>query len=231
MPHPEKTEKRRGSEVVIRVFSWLAIKSIDKRTIDGLPVFYNGESGGKDADKVAAALRLIQKFDPVRYSRLVRDLKRIWITINPGAAAQFVKSTSTCELDRRFVLGEHTLSDQIASAIVHEATHARLHQRGIGYEEELRHRVEWVCMRRELAFAAKLPDGASIRQWVEARQTEPSDFSNVAMNGRQIDSARDALLHLNAPGWLADLIVFFARRRYQRRIRRQEAEAHFDKRK
>ncbi|MER9939516.1 hypothetical protein [Mesorhizobium sp. M0088] len=224
MPQPEKIEKRHLSDRVIRFFDWLAIKFVSKRTIDGLPVFCNNDHAGKDADRVVAALGLIKQFDPVRYRRIIRDLNRIWITTIPGALGRFIKSTATCEIDRRFVLDEQTVTEQIASTIVHEATHARLFRRGIGYEEQLRARVEGICMGREQAFAAKLPDGASIRNWVEASRVELEslEFSNVAMHARRIDDSRNALLDLNAPAWLADVIVFFARRRHQRRIRRAE---------
>ncbi|AZN96408.1 hypothetical protein EJ066_03390 [Mesorhizobium sp. M9A.F.Ca.ET.002.03.1.2] len=225
-----KTERPRISEILTRIVDRLAIKSSDKRTINGMVIVYDADKGGRDADRVAAALQLIQEFDPVRYRRLVRDLKQIWITTIPGAAGRFVKSTSTCELDERFVLGKYTVVEQVAGAIVHEATHARLDQRGISYEEKLRDRVEQVCMERELAFAAKLPDGSRIRQWVEARQKEPSDYSDVALDASRIQSARAALLHLNTPSWFADMIVFFARWRHERHIRRQEAQRHFDKR-
>jgi hypothetical protein len=159
---------------------------------------------------------------------VVRDLKRIWITTITGAAGQFVNSTSTCELDERFVLGEHTTTEQVAGAIVHEATHARLHQRGIGYEQELRDRVEQVCMGRELAFAAKLPDGESIYRWVEARPDRSVDYSNAAFSAREIAGARDALLHLDIPAWLADMIVSFMRWRHRRILRREDAKRASD---
>ena len=219
-----KAERRSFSSVFQDIFNWLAVKASAKQTVNGMVIVFSKHKGSEAPDRVAAALQLIRDLDPVRYRRVVRDLKRIWITTIAGAAGRFVNSTSTCELDERFVLGEHTLTEHVASVIVHEATHARLHQWGIGYEEELRHRVEWVCMRRELAFAAKLPDGASIPDWIVAGKTEPADFSNTAMIAREIDNAREALLQLNAPAWLADTIVFFARRRQQRRVRRQEAE-------
>ncbi|MEP6567801.1 MAG: hypothetical protein ABJB10_21915 [Mesorhizobium sp.] len=193
-------------------------------------IVFSKHKGREAKDKVAAALELIRDFDPVRHNRMVRDLKRIWITTITGAAGQFVNSTSTCELDERFVLGEHTTTEQVAGAIVHEATHARLHQSGIGCEQELRDRVEQVCMGRELAFAAKLPDGESIYRWVEARQDHSVDYSNAAFNAREIAGARDALLHLNAPGWLADTIVFFARRRHQKHLKRQETERRLNTR-
>ena len=67
-----------------------------------------------------------------------------------------------CVIDERFVVDEGTTPEMIASVIVHEATHARLFRMGIGYEEGRRARVEQVCLRRELAFAAKLPDRAKV---------------------------------------------------------------------
>jgi hypothetical protein len=199
-----------------------------KRTIDGTMIVFSKHKGNEAPDKVAAALQLIRNFDPVRYRRVVRDLKQIWITTIAAAAGQFVNSTSTCELDVRFIVGEHTTAEHIASVIVHEATHARLHQWGIGYEQELRDRVEQVCMGRELAFAAKLPDGESIRGWVEARQDGSVDYSNAAIRAREIAGARDALLDLNAPAWLADLIVWSARWRHRRSLGRNDAKGASD---
>jgi hypothetical protein len=38
---------------------------------------------------------------------------------------------------------------------------------GIGYEEEIRARVEAVCFRREVAFATGLPNGEQVRQRAE----------------------------------------------------------------
>ncbi|AZO45514.1 hypothetical protein EJ076_32700 [Mesorhizobium sp. M7D.F.Ca.US.005.01.1.1] len=188
-------------------------------------IIYDADKGDKSADKVAAALHLIQVMDPVRYRRVVRDLKQIWITTIPGAAGQFVRSTSTCELDERFVTGEHISIEEVAGAIVHEATHARLDQCGIGYEERLRTRVEEVCMRRELAFAAKLPEGAGIRRWVEARQNGPVDYSNAAFNTREIAGIRDAMIHLGMPIWFADTIVFIGRLRRRGSAKRQEGKS------
>jgi len=192
---------------IVTFLDWLAVRSSDKRTVGGMLIVYDADKGGKDADKVAAALQLIQDFDPVRYRRIVRDLKQIWITTIASAAGQFVRSTSTCELDERFVMGEHISIEEVAGAIVHEATHARLFQRGIGYEEQLRSRVEQVCMRRELAFAAKLPDGESIRRWVEGRQNGSVDYSNKGFNTREMAGIRDAMIHLGTPVRFADTMV------------------------
>ncbi|MGX8011790.1 hypothetical protein ACVDG8_023845 [Mesorhizobium sp. ORM8.1] len=183
-------------------------------------ILYDADKGGRDAEKVAAALQLIRDVDPIRHRQVIRDLSRIWITTIAAAAGQFMQSTSTCELDERFVAAEHISVEEVAGAIVHEATHARLYHRGIGYEEALRDRVEAVCMRRELAFAAKLTNGAGIRRWVEARQNKSVDYSNTAFDTRQIAGARDALVYLGAPRWAADLVVAIARWRRRWSVRR-----------
>ena len=222
-----KAERRSFSNMLQDILNWLAVKASAKQTVNGMVIVFSKHKGSQATDKVAAALQLISDLDPVRYRHVVRDLKRIWITTIAGAAGQFVNSTSTCELDERFVVGEHTTAEQVAGAIVHEATHAHLHQWGIGYEQELRDRVEQVCMGRELAFAAKLPDGESIRRWVEARQGGV-DYSNAAIRAREIDSARDALLDLNAPAWLADMIVWSARWRHRRAFGRDDAKGASD---
>lgn len=102
-------------------------------------------------DRVEEALALIKRYDRLQYDRLSRDLKRVWVHVLHGIRGEaFV----TCELDARSVQPETTSPELIASTIVHEATHSRLLRCGIGYEEAVRARVEAVCLRRELAFAA-----------------------------------------------------------------------------
>jgi hypothetical protein len=174
-------------------------------------IVYDAKKGGKGADKVAAALQLICDVDPIRHRQVVRDISRIWITTVVAAAGQLMPSTSICELDERFLMREDISIEEVAGAIVHEATHARLFRWGIGYEENLRDRVENICMARELAFAAKLADGAAIRRWVEARQNGSVDYSNSAFAVREIAGAREALVHLGTPGWIADIVVTIAR--------------------
>jgi hypothetical protein len=112
-------------------------------------------------------LVLIRNHDPIRYRRLVQDLERIRIGVLSGAHASFVPATLTCKLEERFVLDKKTTPELIAGAIVHEATHGRLHRFGIGYGEDIRARVEEICLRREIAFATKLPFGLQARDRAE----------------------------------------------------------------
>jgi hypothetical protein len=176
--------------------------------IDGLWV------GGLDSEpapllrRVEEALRLIKIYDRLRYDRLIRDLERVWVRILPGALGCFNHSLHACELDRRFVLDETSLPEFIAAAIVHEATHARLMRCGIGYEEGLRARVEAICFRRELAFAAKLPNGRQVREQAERRLGIPHAYwTDAAFSDRHDIEHAEALRDLGVPNWLVRTVL------------------------
>jgi hypothetical protein len=117
-------------------------------------------------DPVEEALGLIKRHDPLRYDRLRRDLVRIWVFLLAGNWGEYRHPLRMCVLDERVVLDEATRSEQIASTIVHEATHARLMRRGIGYEGALRaHRSSLLPptarLRRQAAAGRGGPGGRS----------------------------------------------------------------------
>jgi hypothetical protein len=92
----------------------------------------------------------------------------------------------------------------IAATIVHEATHARLDRCGIGYDK-LRPRVEAVCFRRELAFAAKLPNGEQVREQAERKlvfYATEDYWTNAAFAERYVNDHIEALRNLGAPDWI-----------------------------
>jgi hypothetical protein len=124
-----------------------------------------------------------------------------------GNVAQFSPSWSACFLDERFVLADTTETAHIAAAIVHEATHARLWRCGFGYEEDVRQRVEAVCVRREMAFANKLPEGEPIRAWAaDALALSPSYWTSVAAQERHYEGSLQTLRHLR-DNWVARAIL------------------------
>ncbi|MBZ9671668.1 hypothetical protein LB543_14830 [Mesorhizobium sp. ESP7-2] len=226
----KKSKPQQGRSIVRRFANWLSFKLCDKRSIDGLLVVYTGDEESKKINKVAAALKLISDFDPIRYKRMHHDLNRIWVLTIAGWVGRYQQATSTCELDERFVLNQGTTPERIASTIVHEATHARLGRCGIGYQEELRTRVEQVCIRREMAFARKLPSGADIDQRAEMKLNSLSGLSDAAMAERYFEGQRKALLYLGGPAWLNDRVVSFHRWRHLRRLKQHEAASPPDPR-
>jgi hypothetical protein len=153
--------------------------------------------------RVEQALLLIKQFDALRYKRLTSDFERIWVRLLPASMASFHVALRTCQLDTRYVLADTTPVEMLAACIVHEATHARLRRCGIGYDEELRQRVEEVCFRRELAFAARLPDGAYVRQAAEeALKTPPEYWRDKSFNEHFAAGNAETLRYLGVPTWV-----------------------------
>jgi hypothetical protein len=183
---------RKGVRLVDRFFLWATAASAQ---VDGLWV---GAYFGKGLDRVVSALDLIKVWDPVRYRRLLRDIDRVLINVLLGVSAQYRKDINACELDERFVLSDGASPETIAAAIVHEATHARLEHLGFKYEESRRERLELICIRRELAFVARLPTGKAAREWIELTQKNLSNFdlTNAGFAERRPGAEREVLKYL-----------------------------------
>lgn len=200
-----------------RLVDRLALRLSKSRVVDGL---WLGVALSFEPEpilnRVEEALRLIQTYDQHRYNRLIRDLERVWVCDIPGAMGNFDKSIRACKLDREFVAADRSSPELIATTIVHEATHARLDRCGISYEEELRPRIEAACIRRELAFATRLPMGEQLRAQA-ARSlelcTDQTFWTNAAMAGRNDEAAVERLQQLGAPEWVGRSVLFLRNQR------------------
>ncbi|MBR1126303.1 hypothetical protein JQ628_32625 [Bradyrhizobium lablabi] len=167
--------------------------------------------------RVEEALQLIQRHDALNYSRITRHLDRIWVHVIASAQAHYDRSLNACVIDERYALGEAMTLEKLASTIVHEATHARLEGWGIVYVEERRARIEAICLRRELRFAAKLPDGEPLRdeivrtlEWCAANSDQLSD---ARFRERDDQGQPETLRYLGAPAWLIGFLMRIVRRR------------------
>jgi hypothetical protein len=179
--------------------------------VDGLWVGAFGDKPEPTLCRLREVLQLIKITDQRRYSRLIRDLKHVWVPGRLKSTGLFNYRLEACELDEEFVLGE--TPELIASVIVHEATHARLLGCGIGYEEEIRPRVEAICVRRELAFAARLPNGQRAREWATQRLVwcSAENLSDTAREKRDDDWYPEELRRLGVPNWMIWAIFAFVR--------------------
>lgn len=185
--------------------SWserLLLRLAESRFVDGLRIA--AESDDEAAlQRVQAALGLIRTHDRRRYDRILKDIELIWIRLLPSALALCNDALRACEIDTRFVRDESTTPEMIAAAIVHEATHARLSRCGFAYDLERRQRIEAICVRRELAFAARLPDGDGIRAWTAAHAHESSDaLTDEAFAQREREGILEVMRHLGTPEWV-----------------------------
>src|SRR5580658_1883783 len=195
----ERADRPRLSDRIMLRFS-------RSRYLDGLWIGTWETEAEPILQRIEQALQLIKRNDHIRYDRLLRDLQRVWVLLLPSSAASFEYRIYTCEIDTRYCLSETTTPELLAAAIVHEATHARLWRRGIRYEEAQRPRIEEICLRREIAFAAKLPNGEAVRDQAErtlALCATGDYWTSAAFRERYIEGGVELLRYMGVPGWLA----------------------------
>ena len=164
----------------------------------------------EDLTRVEGALSLIKQHSPLDYARIIRELERIWVTLSFYGVGQYHHALKACILDERYVADSATTAEQIASTIVHEATHARLERYGIEYKEELRTKIEAICFRRQLAFAVRLPNSTELQE-IERRlewyQANPDQFSDAQFREYHMAGEAEALRFLGTPDWLIRAVL------------------------
>jgi hypothetical protein len=169
--------------------------------VDGLWIgVLDDKDGERLIQRVRNAILLIQRYDPLRYRQICASLRRIWMCDLIGNNGQYSRTFNRCDLDLRYV--KSASLERIAATIVHEATHGHHCLRKIGYPEPLRHRIELICMRQELAFARTLPDGHALRAQIETNLArKPEEWSNQALRTRFLINANGAAKSAGLPDW------------------------------
>ena len=205
----EKRRDLRGQRpaIIDRLELWFSTG----RNIDGLWVGSMEDKPQPGLRRVEEALQLIKNHDALHYARVIKNLERIWVRLLIGGLAQFDRSLKACVFDERYVVQETTTIEWIASAIVHEATHARLEAWGVGYDEKKRARIEAICMRRERNFLTKLPQSEPFQEDI-ARSLEwysgnHDYFSDESFQQRKVQGEIEALRYLGAPDWVFGFVM------------------------
>lgn len=203
--------KRRRSK--LRLLDRIGLLVTKSEYVDGLWIGANHDNPDLVLGRLRAALSLLKTYDPLRYTRLRHDLERICAAPITYPIACYVSRLRACEINPRYVLAEATTNELIASTIVHEATHARLMSRGIGYAEDIRARVEAVCIRRQLAFSRKLSSGQQACEHAKRQllHCDSSTFMSASLSKLADDQGVIELRALGVPEALIKA-VFLARR-------------------
>ena len=200
------------------------------RNIDGLWIGTMEDKPRPGLRRVEEALQLIKSHHSLHYSRVINNLERIWVRLLPGDLAHYERSLKACLFDERYLLLDTTTIEWIASTIVHEATHARLEQWGVIYDEKKRPRIEAICIRRELNFVASLPQSEALQEEAVRRLEwcagDHDFFSDASFEQRKVQGQIEALRYLGAPDWVFGFVMKLraARRwvyRFFGRVRRQ----------
>ena len=101
------------------------------------------------------ALELIERHQPWRLRHLQRDLHQIAIVRFPCRGA-YIPAERTCIAELTFLARRDITAAPVASSIVHEGMHARVHRMGVRPDRDMAHE-ERICRRAELDFGRSLP--------------------------------------------------------------------------
>jgi hypothetical protein len=102
------------------------------------------------------ALALIGEYQPWRLAHLRRDLSHFIVARFPCRGAFFPEQRA-CMTELTFLARRDITAAPVASSIVHEGIHARVHAMGVDPHTRDRAREERLCRRAELDFGYALP--------------------------------------------------------------------------
>lgn len=127
-------------------------------------------------ERLDEALGLIEEYQPWRLKHLQRDLKEIRVE-RFACRGAFMPDQRTCITELTFLARRDIQAGPVASSILHEGVHARVHAMGVNPYDRDRSREERICRRAELAFGRALPEelGAPVVQ----RALESLDLADV----------------------------------------------------
>jgi hypothetical protein len=129
-------------------------------------------------ERLDEALRLIDATQPWRVRDLRRDLAGFWVVRYPCRGA-FFPAERLCMTELTFLARRDIGAAPVASSIVHEGIHARVHGMGVRPGHDMA-REERLCRRAELEFGLALPAALGAPVVERARETLALDDGDVA---------------------------------------------------
>ncbi|MEO7360190.1 MAG: hypothetical protein ABI120_07665 [Gemmatimonadaceae bacterium] len=108
-------------------------------------------------ERLDEALGLIEQYQPWRLAHLRRDLKEIRVE-RFACRGAFMPDLRTCITELTFLARRDIEAGPVASSILHEGVHARIHAMGVSPDDRDRSREERICRRAELSFGRALPE-------------------------------------------------------------------------
>ena len=107
-------------------------------------------------ERLDEALALIETYQPWRLAHLRRDLARIRVA-RFACRGAFFADDRTCLTELTFLARRDITAAPVASSILHEGMHARVHAMGVRRDAVGLAREERLCRRVELEFGQALP--------------------------------------------------------------------------
>jgi hypothetical protein len=194
---------RRPFEIVRAWILLLVFRFSIRREVHGIQLVVPSANDQAPAffEKTKQALELIRKADPRRWAKIPQLLPRIVLIL--GGGEFYHRDLHAYIVDLPSLRARSAL--ELASAIVHESTHARINRFGAFYSPALRPRVEALCISQEIAFLRRFPESGAL---VTSKQESLKNpwWSDESLNQRR-------LAHLRAAGIPEFLVRVFDRLR------------------
>ena len=108
-------------------------------------------------ERLTESLQLIHSVQPWRLRHLQRDVRAIRVE-RFACRGAFQPSDRTIITELTFLARRDITAAPVASSIVHEGVHARVHAMGVVRDERDLPREERLCRRAELSFGRALPE-------------------------------------------------------------------------
>ncbi len=135
----------------------------ERRVLHGIPTtVVNTRPDIATADvfeRLDAALDLIETHTPHYFRHIRRDFAGLHVE-RYACRGAFFPAQRICLVELTFIVNRGFTLAQVASTIVHEGMHARLH--ALGVEAESRAREERFCRRAEIEFGSLAPGGEPV---------------------------------------------------------------------
>lgn len=125
------------------------------------------------------ALGLIEQYQPWRLAHLRRDIRYMLVARFPCRGAYFPEQRAVMT-ELTFLARTDITAAPVASSILHEGVHARVHAMGVSPIDRDSAREERLCRRAELAFGLALPPELGAPVVERARWSLELDDANVA---------------------------------------------------
>lgn len=129
--------------------------------------------------RLAESIDLIEQHQPWRLAHLRRDLRQFRVVRYPCRGAYFPEHRA-CMVELTFLNRRDIGPATVASTIVHEGMHARVHRMGVAEAGRDRAREERICRRAELEFGESLPPAIGAPVVERARASLALDDQDVA---------------------------------------------------
>jgi hypothetical protein len=157
--------------------------SEDWRDVRGLRVLVQNTRPDIETSAVLArldaALALIEHHQPWRLAHLRRDIRHILVARFPCRGAYFPEQRVVMT-ELTFLARTDITAAPVASSILHEGVHARVHAMGVSPIDRDSAREERICRRAELAFGLALPPDLGAPVVERARWSLELDDTDVA---------------------------------------------------